>query len=320
MNNTEIVETNKAMTDNETNFHNGISIWDLEGLVWEGDNTLQCDNLCTNNRFGHAYHFKKYAGISENKILNCTIEHGMNIVHDAVCSNEVSQRCKTIITFSQYRKEIIERHTDLIAEVVGPYIAYSEDYYSEEEIKKIKGKLGKTLLVFPQHNAEVIVADYDKGTFIKRIETIAKSFDSVLVCLFYKDITQKNIDLYKSIGAEIVSSGCANNIFFLPRQRAIINLADAVLANGFSTAIAYSLYFNKPVLLLEQEISLKCMNLLNAGSLEVHNKYLIELQNLCSDISFGNLEKQKEWGNYMFGLDRVKQRDEMNNILSTIIR
>lgn len=293
---------------------------DLEKLCKEINNLPKCDNVAMNCRYGHAYHLKNYTGIEVSTFLNCTIEHGLNIIHDSVCAVEVSQHCKKILTISPYRKDIIERNTDIEAIAIGPYIAYAEDYYSEEKTKKMKEVYGRTLLVFPTHSAENLGVKYDNNLFLRKIDLISKDFDTVLVCLYYRDIVVQTVNLYRERGYIVVSAGGCYDKYFLPRQRTIFRLSDAVMGNDFSTGLAYAMYFDKPVFLFRQSVEMDGYGIVNTAALERKHEHMDKLYELCSDPKFGRLNEQKEWAKYMLGIDCVKTREEMKDILFPLIR
>ena len=297
-----------------------MNLWKLEDVFNEENMVYDSMGEATNNRYAHAYHIKRYAQIPEDAFLNCTIEHGLNIVHDAVCTNEVSQHCSVILTYSDYRKEIIEKRTDLTAVPIGPYIAYVEGIYQENDIINLKKKYGKTLLVMPTHSAENNEVSYSSLDFLYIIDKVSKNYDTVLICLYYMDIKESVRKLYESRGYIVTSAGRCYDRFFLPRQKSLFDISDAVMGNDFTTAVAYAIYLNKPVYLCKQEVTIKGHITSNERLLERKTKYIDELYELCSDSLFCNLEKQKEWSKYVFGTDCVKSKEELRKILLPLIK
>ena len=175
-------------------------------------------------------------------------------------------------------------------------------------------------MVFPSHNAEIESNSFDYDIFIKSIKELSKEFDSVVICLYYLDVKEEIVHLYKQNGFSIVTAGAGDDIRFLSRLKSIILLADAVAGNDFTTGLAYSLYLDKPIYMIRQTIVCDGHNRVNTSLMNLDLRYLNELYVLASDPKFGRLNEQKNWANYMFGLDCVKSVDEMHALLKPMIR
>lgn len=177
-----------------------------------------------------------------------TIEHGLYI-GSLVPSRHLKSRFKNIITFSEYRKNFIRTKTDQNIITVGPYINYAKPLYSSEKIKSKKKKLGKTLVVFPSHSIDSVYANYDIPEFIKYIKNFKKkySFDSVLVCMYWKDIELNNHTQYELSGFRVVTAGHSYDANFLSRLKTILLVSDAALTNSVGTHVGYSVSLNKPI-------------------------------------------------------------------------
>ncbi len=297
-----------------------LKLTDIYKLSYPHCNLPMADFSFTNASYGHAFHLKRFAGIDINSVLNCAIEHGMNISGENIVSVEVSHPISTILTYSDRRKQIIERQTDLNAVTIGPYIAYAEDYCPLEELTRLKRKLGRTLLVVPVHGNVELEFDYDYRAFIKKIKESAQDFDSVLVCEYYHEINLKNHEPYEKAGFKVVSAGVGDNRYFLSRLKMIIQLADAVIGSVFTTGLAYALYFDKPVYCFRQTAKYINKGNNNVSQLYVNHEVLNSWYKVCSDPSFGQLDKQKRWGEYYFGFNNVKTREELRDILLPLSR
>ena len=100
----------------------------------------------------------------------------------------------------------------------------------------------------------------------------------------------------------------------------ILELSDAVISNSFTTGLAYALYCDKPIYYYEQVINFDNKSGNNFTQLSHRKDILEDFIRLSSDRNFGNLAKQKEWGNYYFGFDEVKTKSQMRNLLDGLIR
>lgn len=199
-----------------------------------------------NNLYGNGSVIK--ASFQHLDFSETTIEHGLYI-GSLVPSRHLKSRFKNIITFSEYRKSFISTKTDQNIITIGPYIKYAEPLYSPEKIKSEKDNLGKTLVIFPSHSIDSVYANYDITEFIKYINNFKNeySFDSVLVCMYWKDIELNNHKQYELSGFKIVTAGHFYDANFLSRLKAILLISDAVLTNSVGTHVGYSVSLGKPI-------------------------------------------------------------------------
>ncbi len=297
-----------------------LELTDIHALCYPRNNLPAADRIATNGAYGHAYHLKKFAGLDTEAFLNCTIEHGVNITGNYVCFHEVEFPISTMFVMSKARKYVVEDVTYVQAKPIGPYIAYADDYCTAEELKRIKSSNGKTLLIFPSHGWSEVEQSYDIKKFLNEIKKVAHNFDTVLVCLYYYDIWKKAYKAYKAQGYIVVSAGFESDIYFLSRQKMIIQLSDAVMGNAHTTGLGYSLFFDKPVYLYKQPIQLRT-KLNNISQFTSFNQRIIdEWFDVCSDSQFQHLDEQKKWANYYFGFDEIKTKAEMSALLKPLIR
>ncbi len=268
--------------------------------------------------YGICYQLKCYAGIDVNAILNkCTIEHGLAI-YKYVCQIEVQHHVSRILTYSPFREKVIRELTELIPVAIGPYIAYAEDYQSNETIEKKKNETGRVLLVMPNHSIREIKSMYNCDSFIREIERVKKKFDTVMVCLYFEDLKSGMWKPYKEKGYHIVSAGFPGSPHFFSRLKYILSLSDAMILNEYSTGMAYAMYMGKPVHLIRQKIEHIATGCNNCYQLE--NRQCDEIYELFYNDQFVITEKQIEFGKYMFGLDCVKSAEEMKKLLLSLIR
>lgn len=240
------------------------------------------------------------------------LEHGVcfiNTPESARLLGYVDRKfVKTIYTYGPVRKRLIEEYLQkkkLKRNVVsiGPYIKGASNFYSANELKKIKSKYGKILLVYPQHSIEDIKVNYDFWNLVQEINKRKSDFDNVFVCLYWKDILlhPEYVDKYKSEGFVVVSNGHRSDPKFLSRQKDLIELSDMMLTNGLGTHIGYSVCLNKPVYFYHQTVEIT-----NDSSLST-NYQLTDIEALFvqrfGDYSFQIREDQRElvrqyWGEF----------------------
>ena len=269
--------------------------------------------------YGIAYQLKKYAGINRDILLNkCSFEHG-SCIFDMVCQREVTHHASSIITYSPYREEVIKRLTDINPIAIGPYVAYADRYRSGDSIKKVKEKMGRVLLVMPCHSTVKESVEYNVEEFICRIENSRKNFDTVMVCMHFEDMKKGLWKPYKDKGYCIVSAGNILNPFFLSRTRYIFELADALIVNSITTGMAFAMYMNKPIKLVQQKINYNVYDQSNINELKREN-VADKVHELFSDSEFVLTKKQKEFGDYIFGVKNVKTKEEIKALLMALTR
>lgn len=230
------------------------SLFDYSKLV-EPLPYMPTELVIDNNLYGIAFALKKYAGIDTNKSLDAYIEHGIffgNLVREDQKIWKVSQT----ITFSHVReKHLLDSNIDKEIVPIGPFIHYAESLLNEFDFDAIKRALGRVLLVFPSHSIIGVNSAFSHDNFIAEIEKIRKNFDTVLISLYWIDILKPEIvHMYEEKGYKIVTSGHRYDLYFLYRQKTLIQLADMTMSNSVGTHVGYCIYLNKPHYIYQQEI------------------------------------------------------------------
>lgn len=281
------------------------------------------DHYYRNAFFGHSDLMRKYSNF-EPRIYSM-IEHGLYF-GDFCLDDEINSNCfDSLITFSDYRKEVIlSKKPDLAVYKVGPYIAYANSILAKKDITKIKKNLGKTLLVFPSHSIKEIKTSFDESEFIKEIDRVksAQQFDSVIVCLFYQDIMNNpNIaEPYVKKGFIVTTCGDRFDNNFLRRQRALFEICDASMSNSAGTHIGYSIYLEKPHYCYRQDVKKEATvsginkEIANESAQKMKNK----LMSAFEKPTFKITKSQYDICNKIFGYDEVKTKKEMQSLLEKL--
>lgn len=204
------------------------------------------------NYYGYAQAIKNFLG--KAKLSGYALEHGLYL-GNYVPKASYLRTTESIITFSEYRKQNI-RNNGINKKVIdiGPYIHYADSLLDDESLKIMKKNLGKVLLVFPSHSNIHYSVQVNSDFFIKKIKDIAKGYDSVLVCLYYKDIQNGNYIPYKNAGFKIVTAGHYLDINFVRRLKTIILLADFTISNEIGTNLGYCICLGRPHYVIKQEV------------------------------------------------------------------
>lgn len=188
------------------------------------------------------------------------IEHGIYFGRQIIFTECEMPEISTIYTYSPYRLDVLKEHYQgylgkkVIA--VGAYIKYAPNFHSGVELKAIKQKYGKILLVFPSHPSFSIDTVYNFEEFINEIDRIGKDFDSIFVSMFWVDIVNGKHKIYENKGYTIVCSGNRYDPKFLSRQRDLIELSDMTMSNDLGTHVGYSIALERPHYIFKQKVEL----------------------------------------------------------------
>lgn len=210
-----------------------------------------------NVHFGIANAIKEYAGIKGS--LNCCIEHGVYFGNHYFPDEAVDSGFTKLVTFGRQRVEHLKKVANVDIIPIGPYIHYAEPSLSEDEIKKVKKKNGKTLLVFPTHSIDRVDKEFDYEQFIENIDIFKKEheFQTILICLFYKDLMLGRDKIYYDHGYQVVTAGYRDDPMFLRRLKSFILLSDYTISNDMGTHVGYCIYLGKAHTVFEQTIRIK---------------------------------------------------------------
>lgn len=207
-----------------------------------------------NFMYGYAEQIMRYAGLEKEKMIYLPLlEHGVDL-KKGFFPERYAQGMSYIMQGNE-REEDWKKHRNEYAFSIGPYIHYSDSYYSEEMMKELKTKQGRTLLVFPPHTSEYgddgfIMDDFFRVVF----DEIGNDYDTIVACVFWIDVEKDYILEMECRGAKLVSAGFKLDGNFVKRLRTIIELSDTVLFPSFSTSIGYAYYLNKRVICVSCDV------------------------------------------------------------------
>lgn len=285
--------------------------------------SLSVDEYQQNTYYGISDTIKKYANISLQKKLMATIEHGLYL-SDTVWEADLSPSAIGIITFSQYRKKIISKYTSKKIFSIGPYIHYA-NLIDIEKLKDLKRKLGKTLLFFPAHSTHWIEAQFNHLNTIEVLKNLSTSFDSILVCFYWKDYKPKVVSLYRQHNFHCTTAGHIFDWNFLSRLKSIIYLSDFTASNSIGTHVGYCIYMGKPHWLFREEVTYNYSRNVSSKEIENINKsnFSQEYQHLVR--LFENhfpviTDDQYSTCKFLWGFDEIKTKQELNMILLDLIQ
>lgn len=279
-----------------------------------GTNCIGSESLL----YGHIHALYAYAELPMDKpLLLPKMEHGVNFSESPIHEEDIKAHPNRIFQ-GAYKKAMVHAANPLTPVFcIGPYIHYASNYYSEEQIRRVKEKNGKTLLVFPPHSYESSSLDYDLQLFVDKVmENYGKSFETVLVSGYWLNLNHKIYELFEKRGAKIVSAGARFDPDFLRRLKTIISLSDMVIGNDIGTHIGYCLYLNKPFHKISSNITKKDSYLLSTKeklNVNINERLFTAAFGQEGEVSGKKMSLFKKfWG----GHESVKTPEEIRNLIA----
>lgn len=268
-----------------------------------------------NDWYGHAKIFKQFLGLSKNYQFKFIIEHGLHLVKD-VLDIELETNLPSFVTYSDFRANVIKKYKKNVF-CVGPFIHYAPHYLTTQQLLNEKGRLGKTILLFPSHSSGDLDFKYDIKALCKKVEKLARNHNSIRVCLYWKDVLLGHAKFYKSFGFECVTAGHILDPLFLPRLKSIIETSDLTISNIAGNHVGYCIFMNKPHIILPQihKISGRRSEKKLLEDVWWKSKSYIEVVNTFSKVFDRISQKQQQIVDYYWGVSKIKTKKEFMNII-----
>ena len=267
-----------------------------------------------NDWYGHATILKKFLGLPQTYQFKFIIEHG-TYFSDQVADIELESDLPSFVTYSDFRAKILKKYRHYTY-AIGPLIHYAPHYLTEEQLNKEKKRLGKTILFFPSHSLIGLTNDYDRDWSYKKIKSVARGFDTIRICVYWKDVLLGKHKYYQSKGLECVTAGHILDPLFLPRVKSIIQTADLTVSNDASSPLSYCIYMNKPHIIFYQRPKMSGKKyfkkiMTDYWKSDPYNQVV----KAFSKIQFHITRKQRELINYYCGTNNVKIKTELKKII-----
>lgn len=214
------------------------------------------------NYYGNFYVLSKYAGIPFFTIppQSMTIQHGITY---ELLNCEMMHKEYINFVWSDYIKSLhgkVTTNQSIFA--IGAPFMYAQSILSSDQIAAEKKRLGRNLLAFPMHSTSNIDKNYDPTNFLDVLEQEKHRFDSVRVCLYWKDIQRGTSKIFSDAGFECVCCGHIFDQSFLERQKALFEISDATISNAIGSHVGYSILMDTPHRLVPDNFKLvdKCLD------------------------------------------------------------
>ena len=221
----------------------------------------------SNEWYGHARAIRHHAGLPQDYQIKASVEHYPNLrqVHWDV---NLSAQLPTVLISSSWRSEYLRSHTHKPIFSIGALITYAEDLLDDVTLIRERQRLGRNITVFPEHSTHFINVDYDIEDYCKDLEELGKDYDTIRICIYWKDYLRGAAKPYQDRGFEIVTAGHMYDTSFLSRLKSILRTSDAVVVNQISTVVGYAVSLGVPVCMLDSKGLVRSMD--KSANNEVH--------------------------------------------------
>lgn len=268
-----------------------------------------------NNWYGHAKIFKQFLGLPENYQFKFIIEHGLHLTEDML-NIELESNLPSVITYSNFRANIIKQYGKQ-AFCIGPFIHYAPHFLSAKELLSEKKRLGKCLLLFPSHSTGDLAINYNINQLCKKVKKLGKDYDSIRVCLYWKEVLSGRAKYYQDFGFECITAGHILDPLFLSRLKSIIETANATVSNAVGNHIGYSVFVGKPHIIIPQKQTVEGRK---SERILIENfwwksKPAVEIVKAFVKITDQITPHQRSIVNYYWGIDNIKTKRKFMDII-----
>lgn len=208
-----------------------------------------------NDFYGNAEQIKRFLNLPSQYHLKAAIQHG-NQYGQAYWDAEIKNSLPVNLAWSEHIYSTWRKYTTKKIYKIGAPFFYTQSLFPADVIKHERARLGKNLLVFPAHSMSDSTLSFAIEPWLERIRTNSKGFESVRICIYWKDYLLGKHKPYLEAGYECVSAGHLFDYNFLPRLRFLLEVCDATMSNRIGSFLGYSLFLGKTHKYIDQEIDI----------------------------------------------------------------
>lgn len=198
----------------------------------------------SNDYYGHADILKRYVKLPKTIALKGVIEHGSRL-DNTNWAVEIDAPAFIYFVWSPRRFDVVQRHANRSCYALGPMIQYVPPLRIER-LKALEDTYGRNLLFFPSHSSHWVDTNYDIENMCNHLEDIGSRFQTIRVCMYWRDI-QRNLHIpYEKRGFLVQCAGHIYDRLFYNRLRELIEPATITASMVPGSHIGHSLCLGKP--------------------------------------------------------------------------
>jgi hypothetical protein len=278
--------------------------------------------LHPNSNYGYTKALKNYVGLPDIYPLKASLYHGVLLPDDIADSKLMGVfhdiNVPVHLAWSRHEETMLcKYHCDNKVYVIGSPFLYADSFFSDEYIERERNRLGRNLLVFPSHGIETTVLCYEENEFIMQLAKYKSMFDSIRICMFWRDIQTGKHQYYVENGFECVSAGHVLDCNFVSRLKGLLKICDAAITNQVGAYIGFCIAMDKPIAMtdlvpMDVTGNKQSATLRTAFSKSTHRQRLANL--LKKNEEFKITEEIREAVEPCWGLREMKTKEELRQI------
>jgi len=274
------------------------------------------EELALNDFYGHADMLKRYAGIDRKSSLRVVIEHGSRL-GNTNWDNEIAAPYFIYFTWSPRRFPTVQEHTNKACFSLGPLIEYTPPVRLDR-LRQLQGKYGRNLLFFPSHSTHWVDANHNIDAICTRLEALGKDFDTIRICMYWRDIQRGMHNAYLKNGFPVQCAGHMYDKHFYTRLRELIESATVTASMTIGSCIGHSLSLGKPYWHLEEPVEFSSNHKLEFEKIDQSIQQRDISRDICKQFPQGSYSispEQKAFAESAFGLGQKKAPDKLRLIM-----
>ncbi|MDQ7831842.1 MAG: hypothetical protein RDU30_08920 [Desulfovibrionaceae bacterium] len=276
----------------------------------------------SNDFYGHAAMVKRFLGLPPHYPIKAVLPHGSGYP-GYIWKVDRDSVFPAIFTNSRHSCRLLRGKTPQVRFPIGPAIHYARSFRDLHQFKALKQSLGKVLLVFPPHSTHHVQSLFSWEWLANDARDQGQPFDTILVCVYWKDVSRDVLDQCHQVGLTCVSAGHIFDDIFLDRSRFLLELADAVLCYGQTSAVGYAMHLGKPVrigvcktrLVADEAIILRDTTI---GCSKAHNGYYKLLVRALREWSPPDHPRNRRIVDFGWGFDDVRDRASLLRLTAIV--
>ncbi|MDR0466165.1 MAG: hypothetical protein LBH94_02275, partial [Deltaproteobacteria bacterium] len=139
-----------------------------------------------NDFYGHAEQIKRFLHLPSQYPLKAAIQHG-NQYAGRYWDVEAGTALPVRLAWGTHIRDAWATHSEKKTYMISTPFCYTQGILSEEETAAERKRLGRNLLLFPAHSNHSTTITFDVSTFLNAAKTLMKDFESVRICIYWKD-------------------------------------------------------------------------------------------------------------------------------------
>lgn len=209
----------------------------------------------SNDFYGNAEQLKRFLHLPSHYALKAAIQHG-NQYAGRDWDVEANSFLPLRLAWGTHIRDTWSQRSEKETHMISAPFFYTKGLLSENELAAEKKRLGKNLLLFPAHSNHNTTITFDVLCFWRQLEDFVKAFDTVRVCIYWKDYILGLHKPYEDLGLECVTAGHIFDYNFLPRLYSLLETCDASASNRIGSFFGYSIFLGKPHIFFDQALDI----------------------------------------------------------------